>query len=148
MNRKKNIEKKGKAIMGGNGCSCSGGAEVMPSSSLPEPFATGRKVVVWDLKSLNQGVVDYSEAVLVPPNNAIAVEVNVLNFTAGATCTGIVQTATRNREDWVSAGNLTINALGPNFTIITGLTGEVIRLAMSPQSGVVLVFACIHLLSR
>lgn len=134
--------------MGGNGCSCSGGAEVLQSSSLPERFAEGRKVVVWDLKSLNQGVIDYSEAVPVPPNNAVAVEVNVLNFTTGATCTGIVQTATRNLEDWVDAGNLTINALGPNFTIITGLTGQSIRVAMSPQSGIVLAFVCIHLLTR
>ncbi|MCC6741738.1 MAG: hypothetical protein IT452_22065 [Planctomycetia bacterium] len=129
--------------MGGNGCSCAS------APSLPESFATGRTAVVWDLKSLNQGTIDCSEAVSVPPNNAIAVEVNVLNFTAGATCTGVVQTCMdAAKENWTDAGNLTVNALGPNFTIITGISGMFIRIVMSPQSGIVLVFVCVHLPSR
>ncbi|KAF0244423.1 MAG: hypothetical protein FD180_2544 [Planctomycetota bacterium] len=135
--------------MGGNGCSCAGAPSAMEAASLPEPFSTGRTVVIWDLMSLVQGTTDFSEAVPVPPNNAIAVEVNVLNFTVGATCTGTVQTCMDPaKEAWIDAGNLTINALGPNFTIITGISGFFIRVSMTPQSGTTLVFVCVHLPSR
>jgi hypothetical protein len=134
--------------MGGNGCACSGRGEVRAVPELPQKFSSGRKVVIWDLKSLNQGVVDYSEAVRVPPNNAVGVEFNVLNYTVGPTCTGVLQTAMGSTDAWTSAGNLTINALGPNFTILTGITGEFIRAAVSPQSGVVIGSLCIHLLER
>jgi hypothetical protein len=73
--------------------------------------------------------------------------VNVLNFTAGADCTGQVQIST-TKQDWTDAGALTINALGPNFTIITGLSGFFLRVAMTPQSGTNIVYVCAHFSSR